>query len=141
MYAIVETGGKQVRVEPGQRVQVEKLPVEVGSEVVFERVLLAADPEQGRVEVGQPQVKDARVIGKALAQGRGKKIYVVKFHSKNNYRRRTGHRQPFTEVLIDRIEWAGVVATASRAQRPQEQPEKANEAADAGAPGEQAAGE
>ncbi|HHV54399.1 MAG TPA: 50S ribosomal protein L21 [Firmicutes bacterium] len=102
MYAIVESGGKQLKVEPGLRVRVEQLPAEPGSQVVLDRVLLVADGKT--VTVGRPLVEKARVLATVVAHGRGPKLYIQKFHSKNNYRRRTGHRQPFTELLVERIE-------------------------------------
>ncbi|MBE3578139.1 MAG: 50S ribosomal protein L21 [Limnochordales bacterium] len=110
MYAIVETGGKQVKVEPGMRVRVEQLPAEVGSQVVLERVLLVSDA--GRVEIGRPFVPAARVVATVMAHVRGPKIYIQKFHSKNNYRRRTGHRQPYTDLWIERIELDGAAEAA-----------------------------
>lgn len=102
VYAIVESGGKQLKVEPGLRVRVEQLPAEPGSQVVLDRVLLVADGKT--VTVGRPLVEKARVFATVVAHGRGPKVYIQKFHSKNNYRRRTGHRQPFTELLVERIE-------------------------------------
>lgn len=105
MYAIVETGGKQVKVEPGVRVRVEQLPAEVGSQVVLDRVLMVSNA--GRVEVGRPFVPKARVVATVIAHVRGPKVYIQKFHSKNNYRRRTGHRQPYTELVIERIDLDG----------------------------------
>lgn len=104
MYAIIETGGKQYRVEEGKPVRVEKLPAEKGSEVVFDRVLLFSDNAEARA--GSPYLEGCRVKGKVTAQGRGRKIIVFKYKAKKNYRRKQGHRQPFTEVLVNKIEIA-----------------------------------
>ena len=102
MYAIIKTGGKQVKVEVGQAIYVEKLDVEAGSEVVFDEVLtVVADSD---VKIGKPVVDGAKVTAKVLAQGKEKKILVFKYKAKSNYRRRQGHRQPFTKVTIEKIE-------------------------------------
>ncbi len=102
MYAIIETGGKQYRVEEGKAVRVEKLPAEKGEEVVFDRVLVCGD--DGKTEIGRPYLEGCRVRGRVTVQGRGRKIIVFKYKPKKNYRRKQGHRQPFTEVLIKQIE-------------------------------------
>lgn len=103
MYAIVETGGKQYRVAPGDKLKVEKLNAEVGSEVVLDKVLMVTD-DSGKATIGTPVVSGARVIATVKAQDKHKKIIVFKYKSKVNYRRKTGHRQPFTQLVIDRIE-------------------------------------
>ncbi|NLA11067.1 MAG: 50S ribosomal protein L21 [Firmicutes bacterium] len=102
MYAIIETGGKQYRVEEGRPVRVEKLALEKGEEVVFDRVLLFSDGTE--TKVGRPYLDDCRVKGKVTVQGRGRKIVVFKYKPKKNYRRKMGHRQLFTEVMIREIE-------------------------------------
>ncbi|MDI6710562.1 MAG: 50S ribosomal protein L21 [Thermoanaerobacterales bacterium] len=103
MYAIIETGGKQYRVQEGLRLFVEKLPAEPGDTVVFDRVLaIGGDGEE--LAVGRPTVDGARVTGKVLKQARGKKIIVFKYKPKKNYRRKQGHRQPLTQVVIEKIE-------------------------------------
>lgn len=102
MYAIIETGGKQYRVEEGKAVRVEKLPAEKGEEVVFDRVLVRGDGE--KTEIGRPYLEGCRVKGRVTVQGRGRKIIVFKYKPKKNYRRKQGHRQPFTEVMIKQIE-------------------------------------
>ena len=102
MYAIIETGGKQYRVEEGKAVRIEKLELEKGEEVVFDRVLLCNDGSS--TEVGRPYLEKCRVKGMVTRQGRGRKIVVFKYKPKKNYRRKKGHRQPFTEVLIKQIE-------------------------------------
>jgi large subunit ribosomal protein L21 len=102
MYAIIETGGKQYRVSEGSVCKVEKLLSEPGTEVVFEKVLAVRNDEG--TQVGFPYVSGAKVVGKVLSHGKGKKIVVFKFKPKKNYRRKQGHRQPFTQVIIEKIE-------------------------------------
>ncbi|PTX59402.1 LSU ribosomal protein L21P [Melghirimyces profundicolus] len=102
MYALIETGGKQYRVEEGQAVFVEKLPADVGETVTFDKVLLVGK-EDGTV-IGTPVVEGAKVTGKVEKHGKGKKLTVFKFKPKKNYKRKQGHRQPFTKVMIDKIE-------------------------------------
>jgi large subunit ribosomal protein L21 len=101
MYAVVRTGGKQVRVEPGQTVRVEKLPGEVGSQVDLGEVLLVSGDEAPRI--GTPMVEGARVVGTITAQGRGPKITVFKLKRRKKYRRKHGHRQAYTEIRVDDI--------------------------------------
>lgn len=103
MYAIIETGGKQYRVSEGNALRVEKLPVEEGSEVIFDRVLAVVD-ENGQIKVGTPYVAGVSVLARVTNHGKGKKIIVFKYKPKKNYRRKKGHRQPFTEVVIQKIE-------------------------------------
>jgi large subunit ribosomal protein L21 len=100
--AIIETGGKQFRVAQGDTITVEKLPVEKGQEVVFERVLTVH--KDGELMVGRPVVDGAKVVGKIVEHGKDKKIIVFKYKAKKNYRRKQGHRQPLTRVLIEKIE-------------------------------------
>ena len=102
MFAIVETGGKQYRVQEGDNIFVEKLDADVDSNVVFDQVLAVVN--DGDVKVGAPVVEGAKVTAKVLAQGKEKKILVFKYKAKSNYRRRQGHRQPFTKVSIEKIE-------------------------------------
>jgi large subunit ribosomal protein L21 len=102
MYAIIKTGGKQYRVAEGDKIFVEKLATEVDSEVEFDEVLAVIN--DGDVKVGSPLVDGAKVTAKVLEQGKEKKILVFKYKSKSNYRRRQGHRQPFTKVVIEKIE-------------------------------------
>lgn len=102
MYAIIKTGGKQYKVAEGEVIYVEKLDAEAGDAVTFDEVLaVVAD---GDVKVGKPVVAGARVTGKVEAQGKEKKILVFKYKAKSNYRRRQGHRQPYTKVVIEKIE-------------------------------------
>jgi large subunit ribosomal protein L21 len=98
MYAVVETGGKQYRVAPGGVIAVERLPGSVGDVVELSRVLLVGEGEQ--VKVGTPVVSGAKVRATILGQVRGPKIMVFKFKRRSNYRRKTGHRQGFTEIKI-----------------------------------------
>ena len=98
MYAIVATGGKQYRVERGQRLEVERLEAEPGSQIDLSDVLLVADGEQ--VTVGQPTVPGARVVAEVLDEHKGKKIIVFKYKAKVRYRRKTGHRQKLSRLLV-----------------------------------------
>ena len=101
MYAIIKTGVKQYCVEEGKVITIEKLDVEAGAEVAFDEVLLVSGDS---VKIGQPTVAGAKVTGKVLEQGKGAKIRIFKYKAKSNYRRRQGHRQPFTKVQIEKIE-------------------------------------
>ena len=101
MYAVIETGGKQYRVEVGQLLTVEKLPGGAGDKVEFDRVLLLSDDET--VAVGRPVVEGARVTGEIVAQEKGDKLTVFKFRRRKNYRRKTGHRQKYTTVKINEV--------------------------------------
>lgn len=102
MYAIIQTGGKQYKVAEGDVIIVEKLEAAEGEAVEFNQVLTVV--KDGEVVVGKPVVEGAKVTGKVEAQGKGKKILVFKYKAKSNYRRRQGHRQPFTKVTIEKIE-------------------------------------
>lgn len=101
MFAIIKTGGKQYRVSPGQRIKIEKLDAAEGEAVRFEDVLLVADGDH--VAIGAPSVKGAAVDAKVLAQGRAGKKIVFKYHPKTRYRKKKGHRQPYTEIEIVKI--------------------------------------
>lgn len=102
MYAIFKTGGKQLKAEVGQKFFVEKLNVENGQEVVFDEVLLVGD--NGKVKVGTPLVKGAKVTAKVVKNGKAKKVLVFKYKAKSNYHILKGHRQPYTQVEITNIE-------------------------------------
>jgi large subunit ribosomal protein L21 len=102
MYAVIQTGGKQYRVVPGQDIQIEKLPGAVGDAVTFDQVLLTSNGEE--VRVGQPLVESSKVLGRILRQAKAKKVMVVKFKRRKDYRRKRGHRQPLTLVRIETIE-------------------------------------
>ncbi len=102
MLAIIKTGGKQYKVSPGDKLKIEKVDKKEGEEIIFDQVLLV---EKGnKVQVGTPLVKDAKVSAKVLSQGKADKIIVFKFKSKTRYRKKAGHRQPFSEVEILKIE-------------------------------------
>lgn len=96
--AIIKTGGKQYLVSPGQKIKIEKLEEQKDSEVVFEDVLLLE--KDGQIEIGNPLVKGAKVIGKILNQDKAKKVIIFKYKAKKRYQVKKGHRQPFTEVEI-----------------------------------------
>ena len=101
MYAIIEACGKQYKVAEGDVVFFEKLDVEEGKKVKFDNVMLLSD--NGKVEVGNPYVKGAKVEGKVVSHGKAKKILVYKYKAKKNYRRTQGHRQPYTKVEITSV--------------------------------------
>ncbi len=102
MYAIIETGGKQYRVSEGEVIFIEKLEALEEEAVQFDRVLTVVT--DGNVVVGKPLVIGATVTGKVVSHGKGKKIFIFKYKAKSNYRKRQGHRQPYTKVLIEKIE-------------------------------------
>ncbi|NIK75960.1 large subunit ribosomal protein L21 [Paenibacillus castaneae] len=102
MFAIIVTGGKQYKVQEGDVIYIEKLDTEAGESVTFDRVL-AVSKGDGLV-TGTPVVSGATVTGKVEKQGKGQKIIVYKYKAKKNYRRKQGHRQPFTKVTIEKIQ-------------------------------------
>ena len=112
MYAIIESCGKQYKVAEGDVVFFEKLDTEEGKKVTFSNVVLVSDGE--KVQVGSPYVKGVKVEGKVVAHGKAKKIIVFKMKAKANYRRRYGHRQPYTKVEITSIKIAAKKATAEK---------------------------
>ena len=101
MYAVISSGGKQYKVETGQTLRVEKIQGEVGAPVTFNEVLIVSDGEA--IQVGTPVVDGVAVQGHIVAQGREKKIIVFKYKRRKRYRRKQGHRQPFTAIQIDTI--------------------------------------
>ena len=101
MYAVIESCGKQYKVAEGDVVFFEKLDAEEGKKVTFDKVILVS--EEGKVQVGNPYVKSIKVEGKVVSHGKGKKIIVFKMKAKKNYRRKQGHRQPYTKVEITAI--------------------------------------
>jgi large subunit ribosomal protein L21 len=101
MYAVIQTGGKQYRVQPGEHLRVEKLPGDKGAKLTFDKVLMVGGDAP---RVGKPYVAGVRVTAEVVAQDRAKKIIVFKLRRRKNYRRKYGHRQPFTELRITGIE-------------------------------------
>lgn len=101
MYAVFKTGGKQYRASEGDKLRIERLDVAVGDTVEFDEVLIVANGAD--IRIGKPIVDGGKVAGKVLAQGRGRKVEVVKFKRRKNYQRHHGHRQHFTEVEITSI--------------------------------------
>ena len=104
MLAVIKTGGKQYIVTPGQKIKIEKIDKQEEGEVVFTEVLLLE--KNKKAEIGLPLVKGAKVIGKVLKQGKGKKVIAFKYRAKKREKTKKGHRQPFTEVQIVKIETA-----------------------------------
>ena len=101
MLAVIRTGGKQYLVKKGDKIKIEKIDEKEGKEITFKEVLLLVKDK--KVEVGTPLVKNAKVVGKILKQGRGDKVIVFKYKSKKRYKKKAGHRQPFTEIEIKDI--------------------------------------
>jgi len=101
MYAIIETGGKQYRVQEGDTLFVEKLNVEAGDTVEFDRVLAVS--KDNSLSIGTPVVEGAKVAGEVVENGKGKKIIVFKYKAKKDYRKKQGHRQPYTKIVIKNI--------------------------------------
>jgi len=101
MYAVLETGGKQYKVQEGDFIFVEKLDGAEGEDVKFSNVLVYSN--EGELKVGTPYIDGAEVSGTIVKNGKGKKILVFKYNAKKNYRRRQGHRQPYTKVQINKI--------------------------------------
>ena len=102
MYAVVRSGGKQLRVEPGQRVRVEKLAGDLGQAIELADVLMIGG--DGASKIGRPLVEGAKAVGTITAQARGPKLTIFKMKRRKGYRRKAGHRQEYTEILVDRIE-------------------------------------
>ena len=102
MFAVIRTGGKQYLVSPGDKVKIEKLDKEEGKEITFTDVLLLE--KNNKLEIGDPKVKGAKVVAKILKQDKAKKIIILKYKPKTRYKKKTGHRQPFTEIEILKIE-------------------------------------
>lgn len=100
MYAIIATGGKQYKVEEGDVIKVEKLGVEAGETVTFDQVLVVSD---GETKVGTPTVDGASVTATVVSEGKAKKVIVYRYKRKTGYHKKNGHRQPFTQVKIEKI--------------------------------------
>jgi len=103
MLAVIKTGGKQYLVSPGDKIKIEKINKKEGEEVIFEDILLLE--KRKKVEIGTPKIKGARVIGKVVKQGKGEKVIIFKYKPKKRYKVKKGHRQPFTEVEIETIDY------------------------------------
>ena len=115
IYAIIETGGKQYRVNPGQTIDVERLDVAEGDTVELDRVLLIGDGDQ--VTIGTPTVDGAKVVATSKGAGKGDKVIVFKYKPKVRYRKKTGHRQLHTRLVIDKILGPGVVEVTPKKPR------------------------
>jgi large subunit ribosomal protein L21 len=101
MYAVIKTGGKQYRIAPGEKLKVEQIPADVGTEVVLDQVLMIGEGEN--VRLGRPTVAGASVKATVLAQGRGDKVLIFKMRRRKHYRKHQGHRQNYTELKIESI--------------------------------------
>jgi len=102
MFAVIKTGGKQYLVRPGDKIKIEKIEGKEGEEVVFDKILLLE--KEGDLKIGQPDISGAKVKAKIIQQGKGEKIIVFKYRPKKRYKKKKGHRQPFTLVEISSME-------------------------------------
>jgi large subunit ribosomal protein L21 len=105
MYAIIQSGGKQYEAKPGKVVKMEKIPGEIGDQVVLNQVLLTTDGDQ--VQVGQPLLRDVSVYGRIVEQNRHRKVVIFKHKRRKDYRKKQGHRQYYTAVLVESINRVG----------------------------------
>ena len=101
MYAVISTGGKQYRVSKGDTIQIEKLDKKEGDTILFDKILLISN--NGKVSIGKPFLKKSKIEGVIKAQGRDKKISIIKFHRRKHYKKQAGHRQSFTQIKITNI--------------------------------------
>jgi large subunit ribosomal protein L21 len=101
MFAVIQTGGKQYKISPGQKLKIEKLDVKIGDKVFFDKVLLIADGDN--IKIGAPYIEGAKIEANILKQACDKKKIVFRYHSKTRYRKKKGHRQHFTEVEVIKI--------------------------------------
>ena len=122
MYAIIESCGRQYKVTEGDVVFFEKLDAEEGKKVTFDNVVMVS--EEGKVQIGNPYVKGVKVEGKVISHGKGKKIIVFKMKAKKNYRRKQGHRQPYTKVEITSIKTATKKAETTKKEEPAKEASK-----------------
>ncbi|MCL4113063.1 UNVERIFIED_CONTAM: hypothetical protein GTU68_049985 [Idotea baltica] len=114
MYAVIKTGGKQYRVEPGNVLKVESLEAGIGEAVTFEEVLMIADGDD--ITIGTPTIASAKVVAEVIAHGRAKKVEIIKFKRRKHHQKRTGHRQNFTQIQIQNINGKGTVAKKATAK-------------------------
>lgn len=110
MYAVIETGGKQYRVQEGDVISIEKLNVEAGEKVEFDKVLVLSN--DGDFKVGAPYIEGAAVAGEVVENGKGQKVIIFKYKAKKDYRKKQGHRQPYTMVKIESLGAAKTKAAA-----------------------------
>jgi len=101
MYAVIKTGGKQYRVTPGEKLKIEQIPADIGSEIVLDQILMVSDGEA--VTVGTPLVSGATVKATVVSHGRGDKVQIFKMRRRKHYQKHQGHRQNYTEIRIDGI--------------------------------------
>ena len=101
MYAVLQSGARQYRAEAGETILVERLAAEVGQQIEIDKILLIADGEQ--IEIGRPTIKGAKVLATVVAQEKGPKVRIWKYHPRKRYRRRAGHRQQYTRLRVDEI--------------------------------------
>ena len=114
MYAVIKTGGKQYRVEPGNVFKVESIEAGIGESVTFEEVLMIADGDD--ITIGTPTIASAKVVAEVIAHGRAKKVEIIKFKRRKHHQKRTGHRQNFTQIQIQNINGKGTVAKKATAK-------------------------
>lgn len=124
MYAVIETGGKQYRVQEGDVLTIEKLNVNAGEKVEFDKVLVLA--KEGDLKVGAPYVEGAKVFGEVVENGKGQKVIIYKYKAKKDYRKKQGHRQPYTMVKIESLDGSAPKAAPAKAEAPAEETESKN---------------
>jgi len=144
MYAVIEDGSRQYQVREGDRIEIDYRDVPVGERIEFTRVLLYSD--RGGTRVGSPVVEDAKVVAEVIGQVKGEKIYVQKFRRREKYRRRTGHRQRYTRVLIREIlagtgEPPGEATEATERSEVEPEAELQHQSTPASTPDQQSAGD
>lgn len=120
MYAIIETGGKQYRVQEGDVITVEKLDVNAGDKVELDKVLVLSD--DNGLKVGTPYVEGAKVIAEAVENGKGKKVIIFKYKAKKDYRKKQGHRQPYTMIEIKSLGGKAAAKAAPKKEEAKEEP-------------------
>ncbi|MHB1099042.1 MAG: 50S ribosomal protein L21 [Burkholderiales bacterium] len=101
MYAVIKTGGKQYRVAIGEKIKIEQIPADIGSEYVLDQVLMVADGD--KISMGTPVLESASVKATVIGHGRGEKVHIFKMRRRKHYRKSQGHRQNYTEIRIDGI--------------------------------------